>query len=90
MRFVGGGKNEVKSDKRYLVCEGGYKHGAASTYQDAVALAKKMRWFSPEGAFSIYEVQTGIHFDVPKNTIFDDLTLLTMPTAPFEAALPNL
>jgi len=90
MRLIGGGKHDAKSDKQYLVCEGGYKHRDASTFRDAVALAKKMRWFSPDGAFSIYEVHTGIHFDAPKNTLFEDLTLLTMPNASFHAPKPNL
>jgi hypothetical protein len=90
MPFVGSGKRDARPEKQYLVCEGGYKHVEASTFQDAVGLAKRIRWFSPDGAFSIYEVKTGIHFDVPKNTIFDDLTVVTMPTMPFHAKSPNL
>ena len=90
MLFFGGGMRDAPSGKQYVVCEGGYRQVEASTFQDAVGLAKRIRWFSPDGAFSIYEVQTGIHFEVPNNTIFDDLTLLTMPMLPLHAERPNL
>lgn len=86
MQLIDGGKHDAIPDKQYLVCEGGYTRGEAPTFQQAVTMAKRMRWFSPEGAFSIYEVRTGIHFEVPTNTVFDDLILMAYPNRPMNAA----
>ncbi|MCW2285508.1 hypothetical protein M2323_003349 [Rhodoblastus acidophilus] len=80
MHAVGGAEHGEKSDERYFVCDGGYRVGEAATFEEAVTLAKRLRWLSPDGAFSIYEVRTGIHFEVPRSTFTDDLARLASPS----------
>ncbi len=80
MRNLGGAGDGARPSEqpagKYIVCVGGYPRSEASTYREAVTLAKKMRWFAPDGAFSVYEVDTSIHFDVPESFFLDELAVL--------------
>lgn len=66
------GSQGEKSQGKYMVCVGGYPREAASTFAEAEARACDLLWFEPDGDFSIYEVETGIHFDVPKRPRSDE------------------
>jgi hypothetical protein len=65
------------SDKpvgKYLVCVGGYPIMKLPSFSAAVeaAQAKISNWLGPEDDFSIYQIDTGIHFDIPCDPRFDD------------------
>jgi hypothetical protein len=55
---------DEKALGKYMVCVGGYPREALSTFAEAEARAWDLLRFEPRGDFSIYEVETGIHFDV--------------------------
>lgn len=52
---------------KYMVCVGGYPHATMPTFAEAAARAWDLSWFEPEDDLSIYEVETGIHFDFPRS-----------------------
>ncbi len=49
----------------FLVCLGGKPVAKTNSRESAFELASQMREISPDGDFSIYEVETGIHLDRP-------------------------
>jgi hypothetical protein len=57
--------------EKYVVCAGGSSLGRLPTFAAAAARARGFRRFAPADEISIYEVETGIHFDVPTEPRFD-------------------
>jgi hypothetical protein len=57
---------------KYMVCVGGYPREAAPTFAAAEARACDLLRFAPEGDVSIYEVETGIHFEVAQSPRLDE------------------
>lgn len=55
----------------YMVCIGGYPRESAPSFAAAAARALTMARFEADADFPIYEVETGIHFDVPLDPRFD-------------------
>ena len=55
----------------YVLCVGGYPRQAMSSFEAAVARAWELSWSESGDDFSIYEVETGIHFEVPLSPPFD-------------------
>ncbi|MCW2283357.1 hypothetical protein M2323_001229 [Rhodoblastus acidophilus] len=51
---------------RFIVCAGGYPLSHQSTFAAAADQARVFVKFMPSSEISIYEVETGIHFDVPE------------------------
>jgi len=51
---------------KYMVCIGGYPTATLDSFADAADRAREMVWRHPDGDFSIYEIETGIHFDLPR------------------------
>ena len=49
---------------KYMVCVGGYPRATMPTFAEAAARARDLTWFEPDDDLSIYEVETGIHFDI--------------------------
>ena len=55
---------------RYIVCSGGYPLARLPTFAAAAAQARVLGCFMSNGEISIYEVETGIHYDVPPSPEF--------------------
>jgi hypothetical protein len=58
--------SDVASAEKFLVCINGCAHASASTFEQAFEIAQKMDTFSEDNSFSVYEIDTRIHFDVMK------------------------
>jgi hypothetical protein len=52
------------SPPEFIACLNGYPQASATTFESAVALAQEFWLFTSEQTLSIYEVQTGIHYDL--------------------------
>jgi hypothetical protein len=50
---------------KYLVCAGGYPLAKRPIFAAAANLARAFAWIMPDSDVTIYEIETGIHFDVP-------------------------
>lgn len=63
-----------KSIGEYLVCVGGYPVANLPSFSAAAkaAQARMSKRFGSDDDFSIYEIETGIHFDVPHGSRLDD------------------
>lgn len=61
-----------KVSGKYMVCVGGYPREALPSYAAAESRAWELLRLEPRGDFSIYEVETGIHFDVPEIPRLDE------------------
>jgi len=72
----------------YMVCAGGYPREALPTFAAAEARAWDLAWFEPESDFTIYEVETGIHFDLPKAARTDEGVMPAVFDAAFERGHP--
>jgi hypothetical protein len=57
--------------EKFIVCAGGYPLSRLPTFAAAAEQASAFVRFMPSGEFSIYDVETGIHFDVPAKGRFD-------------------
>jgi hypothetical protein len=74
------GVNEFEAEARrsgkapgaYMVCAGGYPREAAATFAQAAARASDLLRYEPDADLSIYEVETGIHFNVAGGPEPDD------------------
>jgi len=64
-------RSEIKPFGRYIVCSGGYPLARLPTFAAAAAQARVLGCFMSNGEISIYEVETGIHYDVPLSPDFD-------------------
>lgn len=61
-----------KAPGKYMVCVGGYPREALPTFAAAERRAWDLLRVEPKGDFSIYEVETGIHFDIPESPELDE------------------
>jgi hypothetical protein len=52
------------STTKFLVCLNGYPQKAACTFEEALSEARIFRRAFVEEATTIYDVETGIHFEV--------------------------
>jgi hypothetical protein len=52
---------------KYMVYVGGYPRETMPTFEEAAARAWELSSFEQDDDFSIYEVDTWIHFDVPRS-----------------------
>jgi hypothetical protein len=48
----------------FITCLNGYPQAPADTFESAIALAHEFWLFRSEQAISIYDVRTGIHYDL--------------------------
>ncbi|MBB4196617.1 hypothetical protein GGD83_000388 [Rhodoblastus sphagnicola] len=55
-----------------MVCIGGYPRVIVDSFAEAAAQASEMSWRHPDGDFTVYEIETGIHFDLPCGSRLDD------------------
>jgi hypothetical protein len=63
---------DFASDHKYMVCAGGYPLATMNTFAAAVARARQLRRLGSDYDYSIYEVDTRIHFDVSTTPSLDD------------------
>lgn len=54
---------KAKISEKFIVCAGGYPLSRLPTFAAAAEQASVFVKFMPSGEISIYEVETGIHFD---------------------------
>lgn len=52
------------SNAKFLVCLNGYPQMSASTFDEAMLAAQMLNPIFVEESATIYEVETGVHFDV--------------------------
>lgn len=71
-----------KLAEQFIVCAGGYPLSRPATFAAAAKQASAFVRFMPSGDISIYEVQTGIHFDVPATDRFKGAQVATILTQP--------
>lgn len=60
------------STGKYLVCAGGYPLASLPSFEAAAreAQTRQLIWSGTGDDLSIYEVETGIHFGVPRRSRF--------------------
>jgi hypothetical protein len=90
MRDCGGAKSDMAPDGKatgeFMVCDGGYPRAESSSFVDALMVARKMQRFAPDNQFSIYQVSTGIHFDVLGGSFLDECPQPSITTLHLESA----
>jgi hypothetical protein len=67
---------------RFIVCAGAYPLSRLPTFAAAAEQASAFVRFMASGEISIYEVETGIHFDVPSRGRFDGVQVETFLPRP--------
>ncbi len=69
MRSCGATENDWSgsgnSAEKFMVCAGGYPVSKLPTFAAAAAHARMVLIYRSDEDISIYEVATGIHFDIP-------------------------
>jgi len=62
------GYHDLETDSpqpaKYMVCVGGYPRETARSLAEAEARAWDLARIEPDADWSVYEVETGIHFDI--------------------------
>ena len=64
---------------KYMVCVGGYPRATMPTFAEAAARAWDLSRFEPDDDVSIYEVETGIYFDIPRSPRGDSEVCFGLP-----------
>jgi hypothetical protein len=65
------GQSQKMNDK-FVVCDVGYPVTGALSFMDATLIAQKSQRINSTSQFSLYQVSTGIHFDVPDDETAHD------------------